>query len=550
MIFWMGYAAAVGLLLAAGGWAGERLCETMGWPRRFPWIVALTLAVVIPLTARAPAPVLQITAPAPSPITSVVVAVNESVSPNPGPGLERAALVAWGGASLATLALFGTILGLMARSRRRWPRRSVDGEEVYVSEGFGPALVGVTRPSVVIPEWLFCASAQAGSVAILHEREHARAGDHLTLLYGALIAAVFPWSPAVWWMVRNLRGAVEIDCDRRVIASGIAADDYGKLLLAIGVGQHRRWVFTPALVESRHSLERRLKVMAAKKMKWSPLRAVTLAGLTVAALVVACDTNAPTAIDDALLEVLANPEAAADGDGAEPASSARNLLIERMNEGPQPLIFIDGVEVTSADGSLRAGTYTVTTGGGDPYSPLSSLNPDDIDRIEVTKGAAAVGLHGERGEGGVIQIFTKEPSEPSASDTPPNSSEAGFAVATDNFELVIPGHARDRALELRQARDRLPGKLAPPSPTDMGAADKFFDPASSTVDLRASFGDGPRPLIFVDEVEVPSSVGSPLDSLDPEDIDRIEVIKGGAATALYGARAAEGIIYIYLKESR
>ena len=54
MIFWMGYAAVVGLLLAAGGWAGERLCETMGWPRRFPWIVALTLAVVIPLSARAP----------------------------------------------------------------------------------------------------------------------------------------------------------------------------------------------------------------------------------------------------------------------------------------------------------------------------------------------------------------------------------------------------------------------------------------------------------------------------------------------------------------
>ena len=162
----------------------------------------------------------------------------------------------------------------MTRSRRRWSRRSVDGEDVYVSEGFGPALIGVARPSVVIPDWLFCASDRAGRVAILHEREHARARDHLALLYGAIIAALFPWSPAVWWMVRNLRGAVEIDCDRRVIASGIPADDYGKLLLAIGVGRHRRWVLTPALVESRHSLERRLKIMAAKKMKRSPLRAV------------------------------------------------------------------------------------------------------------------------------------------------------------------------------------------------------------------------------------------------------------------------------------
>ncbi len=557
MIMWMAYAAVIGGLLAAGGWACERLFETLGWPRRFPWIAALTLAVVIPLSAREPAPVLEVSASPPSAITSVVVAADPPVVSAARTGWDRAAIFAWGGATLATLLVFGAILGLMARSRRRWPRRSVDGEEVYVSESFGPALIGVTRPSVVVPEWLFCASARAGSVAVLHEREHARARDHLTLLYGVCIAALFPWSPAIWWMVRNLRGAVEIDCDRRVIASGIPADDYGKLLLAIGVGRKQRWVFSPALVESRHSLERRLKVMAAKKMKWSPLRAVTLAGLTLAAVVVACDTNAPTAIDDALLDVLANPEAEASADGS---VSPRDLTerVERVrssNPGPTPLIFIDGVEVSNSDLSLQAGRYRVTTGGG-PDSPLSSLNPDDIDRIEVIKGAAAVGLHGEGAEGGVIQIYTKQASEPSSSDTPPqNSSELGFAVAADNFELVIPGRAGDRALELRefrQARDRLdgmPGKLAPSLPTDVGAADKPLHLASPTADLRASFGNEARPLIFVDDVEVPSSVGSPLHSLDPEDIDRIEVIKGGAATALYGARAAEGIIYIYRKES-
>ncbi|MXW10611.1 MAG: TonB-dependent receptor plug domain-containing protein [Gammaproteobacteria bacterium] len=432
MIFWwMGYAAGIGVLLAVGGWAGERLCETMGWPRRFAWIAALTLAVVIPLAAQPPAPVLDVSAAAPSPITSVVQAADPAVPAISGTGWERAAIVAWGAASLATLLVFGAILGLMNHSRRRWPRRSVDGEDVYVSEGFGPALIGVTRPSVVIPDWLLCAGDRAGRVAILHEREHARAGDHLTLLYGAVIAALFPWSPAVWWMVRNLRGAVEIDCDRRVIASGIPADDYGKLLLAIGVGRHRRWVLTPALLESRHSLERRLKIMAARKMKWSPLRAVTLAGLTVAALVVACDTNAPTALDDALLDVLANPEAEVSADGsltpqarAEQVEAARQAAAERLgsyNVRPRPLIFIDGMEVSNSNLSLEAGQYTVKT---DPYSPLTSLNPDDIERIEVIKGSAATDLFGDWAENGVIQIFTKEadasdPAEPSASSSPP-----------------------------------------------------------------------------------------------------------------------------------
>ena len=387
MIFWwMGYAAGIGVLLAGGAWAGERLCETMGWPRRFAWIAALTLAVVIPLAARAPAPALETTASAPSAITPVVEAVDQPAPAIRVTGWERAAIFAWGTASFATLLVFGAILGLMNRSRRRWPRRSVDGEDVYVSEGFGPALIGVTRLSVVIPYWLLCAGDRAGHVAILHEREHARAHDHLTLLYGAIIAALFPWSPAVWWMVRNLRGAVEIDCDRRVIASGIPADDYGKLLLAIGVGRHRQWMLTPALLESRHSLERRLKIMAARKMKWSPLRAVTLAGLTLAAVVIACDTNAPTALDDALLDVLADPEAAVNADGVD---SPGALQIRGALGDGAPLIFVDGVE-------LEAGS-----------AALSSLNPDDIDRIEVIKGEAAAELFGESAQHGVIQIFTK-----------------------------------------------------------------------------------------------------------------------------------------------
>ena len=433
MIFWMLYAAGIGVLLAAGGWASERLCETMGWPRRFPWMVALALAVAIPLFARGPTPAPEGPAASLPAVTAVAEVVTESASASPGPGLDRAALVVWGASSLATLLIFGAVLGVMARSRRRWPRRSVDGEEVYVSAGFGPALIGVARPSVVIPEWLFCASARAGSVAILHEREHARAGDHLALLYGALVVALFPWNPAVWWMVRNLRGAVEIDCDRRVIASGIPAGDYGKLLLAIGVGQHRRWVFAPALVESRHSLERRLKVMAAKKMKLNPLRAATLAGLSLATVFIACDTDAPTGIDDALVELLGSPEAAADGDGAGGPPSAMQIR-GVLGDGPQPLIFVDDVEVS--DGSA-----------------LQSLNPDDIDSIEVIKGPAAAELYGERAEEGVIRIFTKEYDASSSNPGPLSDARRdGLDDATGRVRATIAESGVGMTLTLESNR--------------------------------------------------------------------------------------------------
>ncbi len=135
--------------------------------------------------------------------------------------------------------------------------------------------------------------------------------------------------------------------------------------------------------------------MAAKKMKWSPLPAVTLAGLTLAALATACDADAPTGIDDAL-DALANPEAAAEADGsANPVSGAVQIR-STLGDGPQPLIFVDGVEVANEDGAL-----------------FRSLDPDDIESIEIIKGAAAADLYGERAENGVIQILTKESDAPS-----------------------------------------------------------------------------------------------------------------------------------------
>ena len=130
--------------------------------------------------------------------------------------------------------------------------------------------------------------------------------------------------------------------------------------------------------------------MAAKKMKWSALRAVTLAGLALAAVVIACDTEAPTALDDALLDVLADPEAAVNADGADNPGAIQ--VRGALADGAAPLIFVDGVE-------LEAGS-----------AGLSSLNPDDIESIEVIKGEAAAELYGERAENGVIRILTIESS--------------------------------------------------------------------------------------------------------------------------------------------
>jgi TonB-linked SusC/RagA family outer membrane protein len=74
----------------------------------------------------------------------------------------------------------------------------------------------------------------------------------------------------------------------------------------------------------------------------------------------------------------------------------------------QPLIYVDGVRLRS-EGYQRNVPPTGSTlrSGNDIASPFNDINPADIERIEIIKGAAAATLYGTEAAAGVIQIFTK-----------------------------------------------------------------------------------------------------------------------------------------------
>ena len=74
-----------------------------------------------------------------------------------------------------------------------------------------------------------------------------------------------------------------------------------------------------------------------------------------------------------------------------------NVSVSMSN---QPLMYIDGIRVQN-EGYRR---YAST---GDNRSPLADLNPNDIERVEIIKGAAATTLYGSDASAGVLQIFTK-----------------------------------------------------------------------------------------------------------------------------------------------
>ncbi len=59
-----------------------------------------------------------------------------------------------------------------------------------------------------------------------------------------------------------------------------------------------------------------------------------------------------------------------------------------------------------------------------------------------------------------------------------------------------------------------------------------------------------EPLYVVDGLPVEVTPGRGLDWLNPADIERIDVLKNPAETAMYGVRGANGVIVITTKRSR
>jgi len=83
-----------------------------------------------------------------------------------------------------------------------------------------------------------------------------------------------------------------------------------------------------------------------------------------------------------------------------------------ITAGNEPLYVIDGFPVYNGDGSVDAG---VTSGSS--INPLSSINPDDIESIDVLKDASSTAIYGSRGANGVILITTKAGKKGSSSIT-------------------------------------------------------------------------------------------------------------------------------------
>src|SRR6185503_20209339 len=87
--------------------------------------------------------------------------------------------------------------------------------------------------------------------------------------------------------------------------------------------------------------------------------------------------------------------------------------ISTINGQSSPLYVIDGVVLSNVAISNGSNAITAAAAGGNassqdnPTNRISDLNPNDIETLEVLKGASAAALYGSKASNGVVVITTK-----------------------------------------------------------------------------------------------------------------------------------------------
>lgn len=564
---WMLHAAFTGLVLAAAALVLDRVAGLLGRPARWLWAAGLGASLVIPALGLAVAGHDPRAAGAPA---------GSSAAPGAAGGAEAAVVDAWlaellaraelgvtadsgwrrldapltAGWALLTLAaaLWGAAgMVRLRRARREWTPAVVEGVPVLVAGRTGPALAGLLRPRVVLPEWALASEPAELRLMLAHEREHERAGDPWLLAVAAAAVALCPWNPALWWQLRRLRLAVEIDCDSRVLRRHPDVRRYGALLLAVGRRVAGPRLPLAALGTPPATLERRIRTMTTPRPLHARFRAAVLGAAGIALAVAACEVPRPTEVAPEHTIALADLTS---GEGFAPsatvtiervraaiaqtmpadqraartgaardiwlvADAGGKLLRAEIQRASRSALALSGspAELNWSDSTSRVAVRRPRMSGG---RLTAELAPESIESIEVLKLAPGVVI---ADSANVVWVRLKE------------GATLGSAAAA---RTATP--AADAAPKIRISGAELPSVAS--------------DAAGSGVRVRADSGLREPPMFIVDGEELQGTLG-PTGVLDfpipPDSIASVEVLKGAAAEKAYGARGARGVVVITTK---
>ncbi|MCH8937078.1 MAG: TonB family protein [Gemmatimonadetes bacterium] len=520
MAAWMVYAMVISALIGLAAVAGERTLRLAGHPARWAWGAAIVASVAVPLMALLrPAGSTGGAIPLDAPSTLIDPALLLGLLGTPANSPTFSALTgvvvgAWVGASvLLAIVLVASQLRIR-REAGDCPGEVVDGVLVRFTQRLGPAVVGSFPSIIVLPAWVQRLAADRRRLVLSHELEHIHAGDLKLLSAGLLIAVLVPWNIPLWWQLRRLRDAVELDCDDRVLKSWADPGSdprskvdprsrvdprvYGELLLEVARHRSAPIFPAPALSNPKSLLARRIHKMMHPNPKARTVRAGVAAAAATVLVALACDTPAPVAVEfDSELGT-------ATGMSDVYLEGAVEVRPERIS-GPFPR-YPEMLRQAGIEGRVLL-EFVIKQDGTVDSSSLSVLESTN----RAFEGPARAVIEGSlytpgEVDGGPVRVLV--------------SQQIGFTLAAK-----VAQKAALQRIRVRQ----------------LGSA-------ASLLRIRGDgrLGSPEQPLVVIDGVIIGGDAKAILEELD---IVSIEVIKGAAAVALYGERGADGVIQIFTKNA-
>ena len=188
----------------------------------------------------------------------------------------------------------------------RWPLRVVITEEPV-----GPAVVGLLRPTVILPQPVIHGkSADEIELILAHELLHARRGDLWFALLRSLAQSIWWFHPLVWWAARQASRQAERCCDEAVLAElKCSPAHYARCLLDVLETKHQlrsvpAFPGVRAIEVTQGRLERIMKIGQRTHRRtpwwcWAVAILVAVIALPGAGIAVSAD-KAPTPPQDAM----------------------------------------------------------------------------------------------------------------------------------------------------------------------------------------------------------------------------------------------------------
>ena len=374
-----------------------------------------------------------------------------------------------------------------------------------------------------------------GREILIHELAHIH-NRHSWDLLVADVCIFFQWfNPASWLLKQELQNIHEFEADETVIKEGVDAKQYQLLLIKKAVGTR---LYSMANSFNHSKLKKRITMMLKEKSNpWARLKylyVLPLAAVTVTAF-------ARPEISEKAAEISAvkvnDLTAIVETKGAENIPSAESTVVN-PTVIPAPLTVKDTVKTKQKEAVI----VTISS-KEDALSDMEEMPefPGGTEALKeyLDKNMKYPAEAKEKGTQGrvIVQFVVDEKGKvtsPKIARSVDPSLDAEALRLIENMPQWTPGKKTDEKGKSKAVATQYTLPIA------------FRMEKSTSFSIKESFPieKTDYPLIIVDGKEVSNNM---MNAINPDWIESISVLKDASATAIYGARGANGVILITLK---